>query len=134
MNVEKSESTEKSDIDLTKYSNDNRFDYVCSGGLVGEIGCMVKECSELTAECETAVTCYLMKAEDIDAACDMYTSLKQDIWKSIGISMAMNVIGEVLDLGSTPEQKRHFLEPSFLKELGENEQFIFDETISAAVV
>merc|ERR1712164_45148 len=43
------------------YSNTNKFDYVCSGGLVGEVGIMTRNPSDITAVCETAVSAYLIK-------------------------------------------------------------------------
>jgi CRP-like cAMP-binding protein len=131
--VDPDEIDENRDI----YSSKNRFDYVCSGGLVGEIGCLVKggRSQLYTAECETAVTAFLFKVEDIDAAFDQFLSLKQQIWRSFSISQAMKVIGkELLEFGSSPEQQRQYLDPGFVKELTRNEQLMFDETIEAVIV
>merc|ERR1712071_353162 len=117
------------------YSSKNRFDYVCSGGLVGEIGCLVKGPATVTAECETAVTAFLIKIEDIESAFDQFSSLKQQIWRSYSISQAMKVIGkELLEFGSSPEQQRQYLDPGFVKELSRHEQLMFDETIEAVIV
>jgi CRP-like cAMP-binding protein len=129
--VDPDEVDENRDI----YSSKNRFDYVCSGGLVGEIGCLVKGPATVTAECETAVTAFLIKVEDIEAAFDQFISLKQQIWRSYSISQAMKVIGkELLEFGSSPEQQRQYLDPGFVKELSRNEQLMFDETIEAVIV
>merc|ERR1711881_31407 len=93
---------------------------------------MGKRSSLLTAECETAVTAYLMKVEDVDCAMDIFPHLKQDIWRSYGMTVAMSC--ELLEMGSTPEQQRQYLQPSYLKIMTCKESFTFDEMTQAVVV
>lgn len=119
------------------YSTENKFSYVHAGGLVGEIGVMMKKVSDLTAECETACSAYLIKSEDMDKAIAEFGSiLKDNIWKSIGINRALNtkIAAELDEAGPSTEEKRQFLQPSYFKELSFNESFIFDDSSHVAIL
>jgi CRP-like cAMP-binding protein len=118
------------------YSKENKFSYVHSGGLIGEIGVMLQRESDLTAECETACSAYLIRAEHIQTALDKFINLKNCIWKSIGINVALNqsIAAELLEIGSTSEQRRQYLEPSYFKDMWSAEQFIFDDSSNAVIL
>ena len=120
-------------LDPTVYTNTNKFDYVCSGGLVGDVGVMTGQ-SDITAICETALTCFLIKIEDIEEALELYPSLEEKIWKCIGINIAITSISDLMDIGATAEKRRQYLEPSYLVNLSKGESFVFDESSESCIV